>query len=319
MMISIVVPVKGDNKYLRECTEACLKLDYPDFEIIILPDESISLPYEDKVRIIPTGHTGPAKKRDMVVDQCRGEILAFLDDDTYPEKDWLKNAVNSFNDKDVAAVCGPAVTPEKDNLAQKVSGTVFSLSFVSGAYSMRYVPTGSKREVDDFPSCNFLIRKDVFKQIGGFDTNFWPGEDTVLCYKITKELTKKIIYDPSALVYHHRRPSYDLHLRQVESYALHRGYFVKRFPATSLKFSYFIPSLFVLGLTIGGVLAIFNPVMRFLYFGVIGMYLILDLKYSLKSGNRALKFRVFFLNILTHLAYGIHFIKGLFSRKLTEE
>ena len=319
MTISIVVPVKGDNKYLRECIEACLNLDYPNFEVIVLPDEAIALPYGDKVRIIPTGHIGPAKKRDMVVDQCRGEILAFLDDDTFPKKDWLKNAISNFDNKEVAAVCGPAVTPENDSLAQKVSGTVFSLSFVSGAYSMRYVPTGSRREVDDFPSCNFLIRKDVFKQIGGFDTNFWPGEDTVLCYKITKELMKKIIYDPGVLVYHHRRPSYDLHLKQVESYALHRGCFVKRFPATSLRFSYFVPTIFVLGLAIGGALAIFMPAMRFLYFGVIGVYLILDLSYSSKNGNRALKFRVFFLNILTHLAYGIYFIKGLLSRKLTEE
>lgn len=310
MKVSILIPVKDDNKCLRECIEHCLKLDYPDFEIIVLPDEAIDLPYKDKVRVVPTGKVGPAQKRDMVADKVSGEILAFLDDDAYPKKDWLRNAINNFEDIKVAAVCGPAVTPPDDRLLQRAGGLVYSSFLVSGPHNRRYIPK-PKCEVDDYPSCNFLIRKDVFRNIGGFNTNFWPGEDTVLCLKITKGLNKKIIYDPAVLVYHHRRPLYIPHLKQIKSYALHRGYFVKRFPVTSMRLSYFIPSIFVLGLIGGGVFAVISPAIRFFYFGSIAIYLILSALATIKLG-----IPVFLGIIITHLTYGVYFIKGLVAKKL---
>jgi len=318
MNVSILIPVKKDNKYLRECIENCLALEYSDFEIIVLPDEDINPPYKDRIRVIPTGSTNPGKKRDMVIKDSKGEILAFLDDDAFPKRDWLMSAIRNFDDKNVAAVCGPAVTPENDTLNQKASGLVYSSKLVSGRHIRRYAPQ-DKCEVDDYPSCNFLVRKEIFKQLGGFDTNFWPGEDTILCLKITKELKKKIVYDPAVLVYHHRRPLFLPHLRQIKSYALHRGYFVKRFPATSLKFSYFIPTIFVFGL-ISGLFLIFMPAAKFLYLGIIGLYLILNFFDSfVRQDSLRLRVLVFFGIMLTHLTYGVYFIKGLFSRRLSDE
>ncbi|MBI4743240.1 MAG: hypothetical protein HY776_00140 [Actinobacteria bacterium] len=119
-----------------------------------------------------------------------------------------------------------------------------------------------------------IVRKSVLEQLGGFDTKFWPGEDTKLCLEITKKLNKKIIYSPDVLVYHHRRPLFTSHLKQVWSYALHRGYFVKRFPETSLRLTYFIPSIFVFGLMFGLIFALFNPIFRSIYLFGLSFYLI---------------------------------------------
>lgn len=319
MMVSILIPVKGDNRNLRECVEACLRLDYPDFEVMILPDEMIDLPYSDRVRIIPTGPLGPAKKRDMALDRAKGEILAFLDDDAFPRPDWLKNAVKNFGDEDVAAVGGPAVTPDNDTWRQKASGQVYASFLVSGPHNRRYIPK-QRCETDDYPSCNFLVRKDAFERIGGFNTKFWPGEDTVFCLKLTKELKKKIIYDPDTIVYHHRRPLFRQHLMQIKSYALHRGYFVKHFPATSFKISYFIPSIFVLGLVAGAILSFFNPILGILYTEAVLLYLFLGMAYSFKRNESVqLQQSVFMGIILTHLTYGVYFIKGLLLKRLSEE
>jgi len=316
--VSILIPVKKDNKNLRECIEACLRLDYADFEIVVLPDEAIDLPYGDKIKIILTGSVDPARKRDMAMDKTRGEITAFLDDDAYPRQDWLNNAVRHFEGEATAAVCGPAVTPDTDTLLQKASGYVYSSFLVSGPHNKRYIPR-ELCEVDDYPSCNFLVRKDVLREIGGFDTKFWPGEDTVLCLKVTKELKKKIIYDPAVLVYHHRRPLFKRHLKQIRSYALHRGYFVKRFPQTSLRAAYFFPSVFVAGLIIGGISSVFSPTLKAFYLQVILVYLILALYNSLKYSSPRLKFVVFLGIIFTHLTYGVYFVKGLLAKRLAEE
>ncbi len=93
--VSIVIPVKGVNKYLTECIDACLELDYPDFEILVFPDKEERIGRKG-VRVIPSGDVPPPLKRDLALKHARGEILAFIDDDAYPRKDWLKKAMVHF-------------------------------------------------------------------------------------------------------------------------------------------------------------------------------------------------------------------------------
>lgn len=248
--VSIVIPVKEINDYIREAVPKHLALDYPGFEVLILPDnppEADGGRFDSEVRVIPTyPATGPADKRDIGAREAKGEILAFIDDDAYPWKDWLKNAVGYFEDSEVAAVCGPGVTPPGDSVLQRAGGWV-SASLLGGGpeASYRFFPR-ERREVDDYPSMNFLTRRSDFEAVGGFDSHFWPGEDTKLCLDLTKKLGKKIIYAPEVLVYHHRRPLFIPHLKQNGRYGLHRGHFARILPETSHRLSYFIPSLFTL-------------------------------------------------------------------------
>lgn len=316
MTVSIIVAVKESNPRLVECIENCLKLDYQDFEILVLPDKLINLNYP-KTKIIPTGEVTPPLKRDMAAAQANGEILAFLDDDAYPASDWLRNALGHFSNPEIAAVGGPAITPESDTLMQKASGLVYSSLLVSAGYVYRYLPR-EERLVDDYPSCNLLVRKQVFQEAGGFNTKFWPGEDTFFCLKIIRDLKKKIIYDPKVLVYHHRRSLFRGHLKQIANYALHRGYFVKKFPETSLRPAYFIPSLFAAGITAGLPISFLNSTLKVFYNSVLIFYLAIALIFSLRKDFRLI-FLVFWGIIFSHLTYGLFFIRGLFSGKLKEE
>ncbi len=305
-------------------------MDYPEFEIIILPDESFDsvlpcLPAgrghrnqgNVHIKIVPTGPVSPAEKRDIALNYARGEILAFLDDDAYPRKDWLKNAINNFAEPMVAAVGGPAITAENDNVRQKASGLVYQSPLVSGKYVYRYLPK-RRMEVDDYPSCNFLIRKSIMQTLGGFNTKFWPGEDTKLCLEITKRLKKKIIYDPAVLVYHHRRPLYLAHLKQVANYALHRGYFAKIYPETSFRLLYFIPTLFLFSLIAGAIFSLFLIPIRIIYSLALISYFSLVLIFSISKEPRFIPY-LFSGIILTHITYGFYFLKGLLAKKLLEE
>ncbi len=313
MTISIIIPVREINAYIRESIPHIMELDYPDYEVLIFPDEASKEQFP-RTRIIPTGPVGPAEKRDLALKVAKGTLFAFLDDDAYPEKNWLKAAVRHFGDEEVAAVGGPAVTPEDDSLLQKAGGGVYSSFLGGGSYRYRYVPM-AKRAVEDYPSCNFIVRKTVFEKLGGFDTTFWPGEDTKLCLQITHELKKKIIYDPEVLVYHHRRPLFIPHLKQVWSYALHRGYFVKKFFETSLKLSYFLPSLLFLSLVIGVPLSFASPIVRGAFLSGLSLYLVLTFASSIHSDGRMIP--LICLGILsTHLTYGVGFLRGLAMRRL---
>ncbi len=329
--VAIIIPVKRFNDKLKKSLEKCLELDYSDYEVIVFPDEMSRQfdEFKEKIRVIPTGSMGPADKRDLALQHSTAEIFAFLDDDAYPKSDWLKKALVHFEDAQVAAVGGPGVTPRESSLLAHASGHVYSSVLASGRYVYRYVPGKNIMEVDDYPSCNFIVRRNVFEELGGFDNKFWPGEDTKLCLDITKKLGRKIIYDPDVVVYHYRRDLGIRHFVQVANYALHRGYFAKRYPENSRKAAYFMPSLFV-GLLFSGALAsLIFPRLRMLYFSCIFLYLLIiavNVIWGLLKDEK-ISFRRKFLLILpvmigivfTHICYGIYFIVGLLSRNLKEE
>jgi cellulose synthase/poly-beta-1,6-N-acetylglucosamine synthase-like glycosyltransferase len=320
-LISIIILARNFNDYLKQAVSKCLGLDYGDFEILISTEEPFSQVFE-KTMVIQS-QEGPALRRDLAAKQAKGEILAFLDDDAYPQKDWLKNAVPYFKNPRIAAVCGPGITPKEDSSQQKASGWIFASLLGGGTLGYRFLPK-KKREVRDFPSMNFLVRKSDFEKVGGFNSAFWPGEDTKLCLDLTKKLGKKIIYDPKILVFHHRRPVFGPHLEQVCGYGLHRGYFAKILPQTSKKPLYFMPlafTFFVLSLPIFGLFAVNlrQPIFN-IYFQVLGFYFsalaLTGVWVFLKEKNLKIGFWTMIGIFLTHICYGLCFLRGLLAPKV---
>lgn len=316
-MFSVIIPLKKCNTFLEENIHALLNSSYKNFEIIVLPDGNDKKTFP-KTKIIPTGNVGPAVKRDKGAEIAEGEILAFIDDDAYPSRDWLKNALKLFKEENVSAVCGPGVTPPSDSILEKTSG-VFSATLIGGGpYTYRFIPQ-QERYVDDYPSMNFLVRKSNFMDIGGFDTAFWPGEDTKFCLDLTQKKKKKILYHPSVLVYHHRRAIFKKHLLQNGRYGLHRGYFARVLPTTSFRISYFLPSFLLIGILLFPILFVFNKILFYLDFFFIVLYLFIILLTALIIFIKDKDFKIVLLLmptiIVTHLFYGLKFIEGFFLIK----
>ncbi len=330
-IFSIIIPVKKMNEFLREETiPAILEQSCQDFEIIILPDRKSSENFP-KTKIIPTlPKTGPADKRDLGVTQSKGQFLAFLDDDSYPEKHWLERALKIFGEnEEFAAIGGPAITPKDDNILQKASGYVWSSWLGSGGAGTYRCRVDKRRQIDDYPTVNFLIRKKSFLEAGGFDSHYWPGEDTKLCLDVIKKLHKKIIYDPGVLVYHHRRPVFISHLKQIGRYAIHRGHFARIFPETSFRIGYLMPTLFTAGLLGGFSLLLFMkltntlnlyPFYFYIYLLALLIYLavlfITSFKVFRQEKNLKLSFLVVLSIFFTHIVYGSLFVKGFLTPKL---
>ena len=323
-LVSVVIACPRGSWMLDECLDGLSRQTYRNWEAIVLPDEAVSTSSDrPNVRYFPTGKVRPAEKRNLGIREAKGEIVAFIDDDAYPDAHWLEFAVKYFGDLDVGAVGGPGVTPPGDRWLAHIGGRVYDNVLVSGNYRYRYKAGGVRRDVEDYPSCNLFVRKDLLDRIGGYRTDFWPGEDTLLCKDII-DSWKRIIYDPWIVVFHHRRALFLPHLRQLGRYGFHRGYFCKRFPSNSLRPSYFVPTLFVVYLV---ALAVFacaawaNPALA----GRSGMglalaavplvaYLVIVL---LTTATWRLHY--WFLTALgvfaSHVTYGIRFMQGLCSRK----
>ena len=109
-LISVIIPTFNSAQRLRKCLYALTKQTISQYEIIVCDDGSRDNTKEvvkkfKKVRYIQIPHSGsPGKVRNEGAKKAKGKILAFTDDDCYPSKDWLKNAVKYFKDKEVAPV-----------------------------------------------------------------------------------------------------------------------------------------------------------------------------------------------------------------------
>ena len=327
-LVSIVIACPNRSWMLDECLKAIEAQTYGKWECLVLPDgmnETYGTYGTDGTRIrwISTGKVRPAEKRNVGIREAKGEIVAFIDDDAYPDAHWLEYAVKYFGDETIGAIGGPGVTPPGDPYLAKLGGRVYDNLLVSGNYRYRYKAGGVRRDVDDYPSCNLFVRKDLLDSFGGYRTDFWPGEDTLLCKDIV-DRGKRIVYDPWVVVCHHRRALFAAHLRQLGRYAFHRGYFCKRFPSNSLHLSYFVPSAFVAYLVSWAVLAaIPQPAeMDVLVYLVWMGYLSVPM-----LGYLALvALTTFSFNPLTwlmtavgvfasHVTYGIRFVQGLCAKK----
>lgn len=303
MKISIIIPYRIFDRYLEECLDGINKLDYDDFEVILLPDE---ITKEDRKYIVKeTGKVKPSIKRNLGAKLSKGKILAFIDADAYPRKDWLANAIKYFKDGKVGIVGGPNLTPKNSNLWEKVNGDCLSMFICSGAAAVRYKISKGIKEVIELPSCNLLTRKELFN---GFDENLLTAEDTKLCFQI-KEKGKKVLYAPDVVVYHHRRDSLVKHLEQMWIYGRDVAFLIKeKFSFDKLYYS--LSSLWVLFLIIGGIFSIFNEIIRNFFFWVILVYLAIVLFSSLIT-NLKRSLLDFLTVILTNISYGLGFIYGL--------
>jgi len=321
--VSIIIPVRQINQNLKEHLPKYQQLDYPDFEVLIHVDQKKPEPSEQwpKVKIIyQPGVSAPPQKRNTLAKEARGKILAFIDDDAYPDPNWLTEAGRWFSEEKVAAVGGPNITHPQDNLWQRVGGLVWGSWLGSGGSGLNRVEKMGKykgREINDWASVNLLVRKSDFEELGGIINQYYPGEDTKLCLDINQKLNKKIMYEPEAVVYHHRRAIFIPHLKQVGAYGRHRGRFAKIFPQTSRKIGYFLPSLFVLGLCLGPIAGVVFPPLMFAYLLCVTAYccLLIYSGYQVYKKSRRLAEALLVIPAIfaTHLWYGIMFIKGLLT------
>ena len=322
--ISIIIPLHVcDERFIKNFRHF-QRLDYPNFEVLIVTDEPIldgksnpraadlrRLERPGVVEILSTGksQTSPGEKRDLAIEKAGGEICAFIDDDAYPRPDWLRHAIKHFDDPGAGAVGGPGITPPEDGLLAQASGAIYASPLGSGQALHRFVQR-RPREVDDFPAYNLFARTELLKEVGGFASDYYGGEDTKLCLEIVKT-GKKILYRPDVVVFHHRRPLFFSHLKQIANVGLHRGYFAKMYPQTSRRLFYFLPSIVVMMLFFGVMLSPFSNIVAAILLLSLAGYFAIALVSTMPTSRLSVALLGATGIMMSHIVYGGAFIRGL--------
>ena len=197
--ISVVLCSFNGERTIRDTCEGLAKLEYPDFEVIVVDDGSTDATAEIardyRFRVISTKNHGLASARNTGLQAATGEIVAYIDDDAYPDRDWLRYLAHTFMSTGYAGVGGPNVAPPGDGLiadcvANAPGGPVHVLLTDS--------------EAEHIPGCNMAFRREALEDIGGFDSQFrTAGDDVDVCWRL-RERGWRIGFSPSAMVWHHR-------------------------------------------------------------------------------------------------------------------
>jgi GT2 family glycosyltransferase len=310
---SIVIPVHRDGPAFRRCLEASLDQDYWDFEVVVASDRPMPRLPDGVIRIetCADSDTSPAEKRDAAFSVATGDILAFLDDDAYPRRDWLSSAARHFQEG-VQAVGGPGVTPPDSEWAERVGGAVYESPAGSAFLRYRFLPQPARR-VSDYPAYNLFLRREALEAVGGWGTTFYGGEDTVLCLKLA-EAGWLVHYAPDVVVFHHRRPILRPHLRQVANVGRHRGYFVRAFPATSRRTLYALPAFAPAALVLGALFLKKQPGLG-VALAAAG-YALVAIE-TLRRHPPSVALATPAVAAAHHVAYGAAFLRGLLGRRMS--
>jgi GT2 family glycosyltransferase len=315
--VSVVVPTVRLGDRARACIAKLGQQTYRNFDVYVVSDEPDAFAVDGlTIACLASGPVAPNAKRRQAALASNADLIALLDDDAYPAPDWLEVLVRHFTSAGVVAAGGPAITAPEDDWSQRASGAVYASPLVSAAETRRYVP-GIAGDVDFLPSCNLLVRRSSLIDAAREGNRFAGGEDLVLCFALRAN-GHLIAYDPTAIVFHHRRQLFWGHFRQVWNYAVHRGFIVKAVPAIARDARFYLPSLFVVGNVACALAPVMPRAIRGLLFGVAGTYAVVLAREALRAGRRhdADPALVALGIYLTHLTYGAGLFSGLARRDL---
>ena len=223
--VSVVVCTYNGARTIRDCFEGLERLAYPDYEVIVVDDGSTdstaAIAREYDCRLIQTENRGLASARNTGLKEATGEIIAYIDDDAYPDPHWLTYLAATFLSTSHSAVGGPNIAPPGDGpiaecVARAPGGPVHVLL--------------SDREAEHIPGCNMVFRKARLEAIGGFDPQFrTAGDDVDVCWRL-QERGWTLGFSAAAVVWHHRRNSVRTYWKQQIGYGRAEAMLERKWP-----------------------------------------------------------------------------------------
>jgi glycosyltransferase involved in cell wall biosynthesis len=216
-VVSVVIPTYERLDVLPEVLAALEgQRGAPAFEVILVDDGSgdgtaeLLEAYRGPLALIflRQPHRGPAAARNLGVERARGELIAFLGDDTVPAGDWLARHVAAHAaraDRQPLAVIGYTAWHPRMRLTSFLRyindhGLQFGYALIDDAENVPF---------NFFYTSNISLPRDLLRR-EPFDLGFpyaaW--EDIELSYRLRRH-GLSMVYEPAARVAHHHPTDFD--------------------------------------------------------------------------------------------------------------
>ncbi len=208
--VSVVINTYNRAEPLGRLLCSLTQLDYPRFEVIVVngpstdATEETLFEFRGCVRVVRCDERNLSRSRNAGIAHAAGEIVAFIDDDAYPDPAWLDRLVEGFDRADVAAVGGPVYDHTGAALQARYSvATRFGEAWVEDyVNSTNYLGRPLGRTFAYTIGTNSAFLRERLIEIGGFDEQFdyYLDETDVCCRLLDQGYLVKLVDD--AFVYH---------------------------------------------------------------------------------------------------------------------
>jgi succinoglycan biosynthesis protein ExoA len=316
-LISVCIVASHGSSSLNDCLASLeAQVSPPPFEVLVADNGAVDarsvvgrrFPH---AKVCPTGGRLPGAARNPLIQEARGELLLFLDDDVTAPPTMLAHLAGlAARFPEVKVFGGPNDTPPQSSQFQIVQGAVLASIMGAGPVCRRY---GARRPgpADErwFTLCNLAVRRSAML----------PFAEDLVCAEenaVLAELRRRgapMRYDPELVAFHERRPSLRGFVKQMFKYGWGRGALMARDPRTA-RFAYLAPpALLIYLLALPGlVLAAQQGLVAML---PLGLYGALTAASASRIGwtlrwSRAVPVAAA-LTVLTHLSYGVGLVGGL--------
>jgi GT2 family glycosyltransferase len=178
----------------------------PTVEVLIVDasvnpiDEAAAKAIWPRTRVISYPRRNMAAQRNEGIRQATGEIICFLDDDTYVQPGWWPAIVDPFRDAAVGAVAGAMWCTMTPTLTDERGGYV---NWRGEPIQVTHRSDKAPREVDWTIGCNMAFRKRAAESIGGLAEIFGIYDEDVDFGLRLKKAGWRIMFQPTAIVYHY--------------------------------------------------------------------------------------------------------------------
>ena len=323
--INIVIPSIQLSEELVYCLQKLNNQTYKNFFVTIVLDfkNKKKLPkLKYKLNILLSGKKNMSYKRNFAVKKFQSDLIAFLDSDAYPNKDWLRIA-NKFFKKTTnlnTISGGPSIPFPKQSYNEMLCHYAKRSFYVTGYLNLRKYKSKS-RYCDWIESCNMFMKRALYLRHGGMSVKKYLGEDKELIARLKKsDHSIKVFFNSKLFIYHKER--------DIKKFLLQRVVFgsdlfnIIKFGNQIKSFQPILPLLVIIIFSLIALIQmdLSNKLLLItVYIGLIQFLIFLDIKKYLKDFKK--KFLSLIIINFANIAYvignimAIIGIKNLINRK----
>lgn len=188
LLISVIVPVFNEEKYLSGCLESLSKQTYPKdrFQVTVVDnnstDKTFDIAKKYGAKVLAEKEQGYVFAFKKGMDTAKGDIIVVTDADCKVPKDWLEKIAVTFGNKDVVGLTGLLTLDVKSKAIDSLTKALYHF-FLKGTFSINK---------PNMSGSNCAIRKSAYRKIGSINTNFKMSPDVDLGMRLKKY--GKVVY-----------------------------------------------------------------------------------------------------------------------------
>ncbi|MBI2047104.1 glycosyltransferase family 2 protein [Candidatus Pacearchaeota archaeon] len=311
--VSVVTPAYNEEGSIEGTIRAVFDSDYPIKEMIVVDDGSkdrtkaivgeLMKRYKN-LKLISKNNSGKADSLNRGLKIAKGELIAVIDSDSYPEKDAIGKMIGFFNDSNVGAVTCSILVKHKNMFIEKLQGMEYAII----AWTRKLL--GYIEGIWATPGPLSIYRASALKKAGGFDTTNLTEDIEVTWNIISKGYKVEMCLPARVYSIAPKKTRYWIKQRirwdigGIQCMNKYKSLFLKRGMLGFFILPFFTLSMFLglVGFSIFSFLAIRKAVQTFLF-----------TKYSLDAGTQILSFKELYVTPTILNFFGvILFILGVF-------